>query len=109
MRTSEAALKIQMLPVAETKVAGDLALEKFVELEKIEVTDEEYEEEVNKLAKEYDKAPKELKAEIEGYGTSEILKSGIKRGKAIDKLVEMAKFVETKQKEEKEEDTVEKQ
>ena len=77
-------------------------------MEKIEVTDEEYEEEINKLAKEYDKEPKELKAEIEEYGTNEILKSGIKRGKAIDKLVEMAKFVETEPKEEQE-DTVEKQ
>ena len=91
-------------------------LEKFVELENIDATDEEMEEEIKELAKAYEREDVDkFKEEIESFGTMDIVRAGVQRRKAIDKLVEMTTFHEVEpeepvtevNEEEKEENTEE--
>ena len=102
--TSEEDVKNELRANAELKVKGDLVLEKYIEKEAIESTDEELDEQLKEFAKVYGQDDEEKF--IEDFKNSpnvEFLKEDIKRKKALEKLVENTKF-ETKKAEETKED-----
>ena len=108
--------KNTMRPEAEKTVKNDLALEALVKDMKIEITDEEIEEEVNKVVEEYFKDDKDHMEKMREYMLNEnkdVVRDDLQKRKAIETLVEKAKFVEPKEitdkdieevKEDKEED-----
>ena len=86
--------KETMKPEAEKTVKNDLALEALVKSENVEVSDEEVEEEVNKVVEEYFKDDKDHMREYMLNQNKEVVREDLKKRKAIDKLVEKVKFVE---------------
>ena len=91
--TSEEDVKNELRSNAELKVKGDLVLERYIEKEAIESTEEEYgQDDEEKFIEEFKNSP-----------NVEFLKEDIKRKKALEKLVENTKF-ETKKAEETKED-----
>lgn len=89
--------KETMKPEAEKTVKSDLALEALVKSENVEVSDEEVEEEVNKVVEEYFKDDKDHMEKMREYmlnQNKEVVREDLKKRKAIDKLVEKVKFVE---------------
>lgn len=89
--------KETMKPEAEKTVKNDLALEALVKSENVEVSDEEVEEEVNKVVEEYLKDDKDHMEKMREYmlnQNKEVVREDLKKRKAIDKLVEKVKFVE---------------
>ncbi|RUM91164.1 MAG: trigger factor [Thermovibrio sp.] len=93
-------------PTAEKTVKVKLLLERIAELEGIEVTDEDVESEIQKLADstfggDYVKARQSL----EEKGLLNMIKQDILRQKALDRLIELAEVeeVEAKEEENKEE------
>lgn len=100
--TSEEDVKNELRANAELKVKGDLVLEKYIEKEAIESTDEELDEQLKEFAKVYGKDDEEkFIEEFKNSPNVEFLKEDIKRKKALEKLVENTKF-EIKKAEEKE-------
>ena len=86
-------LKEQIRPTAETRVKTELVLDKISKVENIEVTDEELDKELEKMAKEYnhddvDKFIADMK-----QGDLDYLKTGIIRDKAIEVLMGNARFI----------------
>ena len=108
--------KNTMRPEAEKTVKNDLALEALVKDMKIEISDEEIEDEVNKVVEEYFKDDKDHMEKMREYMLNEnkdVVRDDLQKRKAIETLVEKAKFVEPKEitdkdieevKEDKEED-----
>ena len=89
--------KNTMRPEAEKTVKNDLALEALVKDMKIEITDEEIEEEVNKVVEEYFKDDKDHMEKMREYMLNEnkdVVRDDLQKRKAIETLVEKAKFVE---------------
>ena len=86
------ALREQLKPTAEKRVNADLILEALVEAEKIEVSDEEVDTELEKLAEQY--RAEDTKGFIEDMkkGDLDFLKTGIANNKAIEFLLENVKF-----------------
>jgi len=85
-------------PTAEKTVKVKLLLEKVAELEGIEVTDEELEEEIQKLADslfggDYVKARQSL----EERGLINMIREDVRRQKALDRLIELAQIEEAKE------------
>ncbi len=91
--------KTSFRPQAESQVKFRLALEKIVELEKIEATEEEVNEQIEKMAKDYGMEAEQIKAAVP---SSEIAKD-LAVGKAIDLVKENAVITEVEAKTEKEE------
>ncbi|MDU7151945.1 MAG: trigger factor [Peptoniphilus grossensis] len=92
--------KNTMRPEAERTVKNDLALEALVKDLAIEITDEEIEEEVNRVVEEYFKDDKEHMEKMRDYmlnQNKEVVRDDLEKRKAIDTLVEKAKFVEPKE------------
>jgi trigger factor len=86
--------KAQIEPTAKEKVRADLVLDAISKEEEIEVSDEDIDKELDKLAEEYaaedlDKFKEEMKD-----GDLEYLKKGIIRDKTIEFLVLNAKFID---------------
>ncbi|MDA1477468.1 trigger factor [Bacillus changyiensis] len=81
----EDALKEQMKEDAEKRVKSNLTLEAIAKAENLQVTDEEVEEEVSKLAEAYQMPVENIKQAI---GSTEGMKEDLKVRKAIDFLVE---------------------
>ena len=77
-------LKEQVRPEAETRIKSSLVLEQIVKDENIEVTDEEIDAEVEKMAANYGMEADKLK---EYMGDSE--KESIKRDLAVTKAVDL--------------------
>ena len=92
--------KASFRPQAENQVKFRLALEKIVELEKIEATEEEINEQIEKMAKDYGMEADQIKAAVP---TEEIAKD-IAVGKAIDFIKENAVITEVEAKTEKAEE-----
>lgn len=65
-----------------------LVLEAIAEVEEIEVTEEEIEEEVNKIAEMHEQEPEKIKAILQMQGQLAQLKEDIRRQKTIDFLIE---------------------
>lgn len=100
--TSEEDVKNELRANSELKVKGDLVLEKYIEKENIESTDEELDEQLKEFAKVYGKDDEEkFIEEFKNSPNVEFLKEDIKRKKALEKLVENTKF-EIKKAEDKE-------
>ncbi len=112
MRLAQMGVNVQQLspqaifemvrPTAEKTVKVKLLLEKVAELEGIEVTDEEVEEEIQKLANnlfggDYVKARQSLQER----GLLPLIKEDVRRQKALDRLIELAEVEEVKEEEEK--------
>lgn len=85
-------LKTQLRPVAEKRVRADLVLEAIAKAENIEVTDEDIDNELEKLAEEYNQEDKNKFIEDMKKGDLGYLKAGITNSKVIELLMANAKF-----------------
>jgi trigger factor len=93
-------------PTAEKTVKVKLLLERIAELEGIEVTDEDVESEIEKLADSaFDGDYVKARQSLEEKGLLNMIKQDILRQKALDRLIELAEVeeVEAKEEENKEE------
>ncbi|PFA61879.1 trigger factor [Bacillus sp. AFS015802] len=87
---SEEDLRAQMTEDAGKRVRTNLTLEAIAAAENLEVTDEEAEEEVNKMAEQYNMSADNIKQALGGLDT---LKADLKVRKAVEFLVENSKTV----------------
>ncbi|WP_026894215.1 trigger factor [Clostridiisalibacter paucivorans] len=85
-------LREQIKPTAENFVKTDLVLEAISKAEEIEVTEEEVEKELAKLAKQYDQDLDKFKKNMRDEDL-EYIKMGIIKSKTVDMLVDNAKLV----------------
>ncbi len=83
--SNEQALKDQMHPEAEKRVASRFLLEEIAKKENIEVTDKEVEEEIKKLSESYSMTEEEFKKAV---GGTDMVEYDIKMRKAIELLKE---------------------
>ncbi len=90
-------LREQMKDDAEKRVKTQLALEKIAELENIEPTEEDVEEEIKKIAEQYNQEVDKVKETL-GEAEKENIKDSLKNKKAAELLVENAKVVEVEPK-----------
>lgn len=91
--TDEEALREQMKADAEKRVRTNLVLEAIAEAEKIEVTEEEINEELQKMADMYKMEVEKIKQMLALQGGNEAVEADLKLRKAIDFLVENSKTV----------------
>ncbi len=89
--SSEENIRKQMEDDAKERVKTELALEKVCELEKIEVSDEELEVEVERMAKVYKQELDKFKSSL-GDNEYNYIKQDVKNRKTIEFLVENANF-----------------
>ncbi|WP_132767354.1 trigger factor [Tepidibacillus fermentans] len=90
--SDEAALKEQFKNDAEKRVKTNLVLEAIAKAENIEVTDEEVEKELEKLAEQYKRDVEEIRSLFTARSNGlEGIKSDIQIRKTIDFLVEQSK------------------
>lgn len=87
----EEALKEQMKSDAEKRVLQSLVLEAVAQAEGIEASDEELEEELSNLAKQYQREVDELRAILTANGNLESLKSDLITRKTVQYLVDNSK------------------
>ena len=81
--SNESMLREQMRNEADKRVKYRLMLEEIVKLEKIKVTDEEIDKELNEMAKQYNMSEEEV---LKHMGSKDVLKYEIEMQKAIDVL-----------------------
>ena len=81
--SNESMLREQMRNEADKRVKYRLMLEEIVKLEKIKVTDEEIDKELNEMAKQYNMTEEEV---LKHMGSKDVLKYEIEMQKAIDVL-----------------------
>ena len=81
----------QMRPEAEKRIKTRLVLEKVVEVENVEVSDEKLDEQINEIAASYKLEGAKLK-EMRGEREKEQIREDLKVQAAIDLLVEQAKL-----------------
>ena len=87
--TSEAFLE-QMKPQAESRIKQRLVLEAVAEAEKMEATEEEYKEEIKKMAEAYQMEAEKIE-EMIGEFEQKAIKSDICVRKAVEFVVAQAK------------------
>ncbi|MDN4592658.1 trigger factor [Polycladomyces subterraneus] len=87
----DAALREQFKEDAEKKVRANLVLEAIAKAENVEVTDEEVEEELKKLAEQYNRELDEIKRLFEQQGGLDQIKEELVIRKTIDLLVSNSK------------------
>ncbi|SCW26316.1 trigger factor [Ruminococcaceae bacterium YRB3002] len=92
----------QMRPMAKVRVKSNLVIEKITEELDPQVTDEEYNEEVEKMAKAYGMQVEEIKSAI--GDTSEYIRDSIRARKTVEYLAEKAVKTEPKPVEEPDEE-----
>ena len=97
--------KETMRPMARVRVKNNLVIEKITDELNPEVSDEEYNEELEKMAKAYSMEIDEIKNAL--GDTSEYIKDSIRARKTVEYLTEKAVKTEPKKEEEKEEDKAE--
>jgi trigger factor len=81
--SNESMLREQMRNEADKRVKYRLMLEEIVKLEKIKVTDEEIDKELNEMARQYNMTEEEV---LKHMGSKDVLKYEIEMQKAIDVL-----------------------
>ena len=86
-------MKEQFRQDAEQRVRVNLTLEAIVKEENIDVTDEEVNEELEKMAEMYQLEVEEMKKRLTAMGQLDGLKHDLKVRKAIDFLVNNSKTV----------------
>jgi trigger factor len=91
--TSEEALREQMKEDAQKRVRTNLVLEAIVEAENIEVSEEEINTELNKMAEMYQMEVDQIKQMLAMQGGNDAVAADLKVRKAIDFLVENSKTV----------------
>jgi len=91
--TTEDDLRQRMRPDAEQRVREKLALEKIMELEQIEATEEEVEREIEEIARQHNQEPEKIKEIVEKNNAS-IFSENVVLRKTIDFLVEHATIKE---------------
>lgn len=91
--TTEEDLRENIKPNAEIQVKTNLVLDEISKVEEIEVSDEEIDTELEKMAKEYNQEDIEKFIEDMKKGDLEHIKSGIVRDKTIEMLLDNAKFI----------------
>lgn len=96
-------MKEQFKEEAEKRVKMNLTLEAIAEAENIEVSDEDVDKELEKMAETYQRSKDEIKNLLAMQGGDDALKGDLKVQKAIDLLVENSKVVEKKEEAESEE------
>lgn len=89
-------LRSSMRPMAETTVRSNILLAAIVDAEKIEVTDEEVEEELKKVAEQYKMELDQVKAAV----SAENVKADLGAQKAVKLIVDNAKVVDVTKTEE---------
>ncbi|MDO5737849.1 MAG: trigger factor [Eubacteriales bacterium] len=72
-------------------ILSTLVLDKIAELEKLELTEEDYDEEFKRLAGEYNAEEAKLRLSLDNPDGREALRPGMLRMKMMDKLIEAAK------------------
>ena len=85
-------LKDQLRPVAEKRVKGDLVLDAIGKAENLEVTEEDIDAELEKMAKEYQQEDIKIFISDMKRGDLGYLKTGIMRDKTIELLMVNAKI-----------------
>lgn len=93
LNKTEEQLREEYEPVALESIKSRLALEKVIEGEKIEATEEEINNKIEEMAKNYGRKPEELK---ENENLKKYIKDGIESEKAISFLIENSKTKKTK-------------
>jgi trigger factor len=89
--TSEEALREQMKEDAQKRVRTNLVLEAIVEAENIEVSEEEIDAELSKMAEMYKMEVEQIKQMLAMQGGNDAVAADLKVRKAIDFLVENSK------------------
>lgn len=89
----ENAMREQFKGDAEKRVRINLTLEAIAEVENLEVSDEEVDAELEKMAELYKRSVDELKQILAMQGGIDALKGDLKVRKAVDLLVENSKVV----------------
>ncbi len=84
----------QMRSQAERDVRGAMLLEKIGEDAKIDVTPEEVEEEIAKIAEQYKATPEQIKESLEGQGGTGTIDNNLRTRKSIEALIAKAKITE---------------
>ena len=84
----------QMRTQAERDVRGALLLDKIAEAEKIEISKEEVDEEIAKLAEYYRATPEEVRSSFEQQGGTTAIENNLKTRKSIEALVAKAKVAD---------------
>ncbi|PAD19097.1 trigger factor [Shouchella clausii] len=92
---TEEDMRNQFKEDAEKRVRVNLTLEAIAEAENVEVSEEEIEEEFQKMADMYQRSVEEIKALLAAQGGTDNVKGDLKLRKAIDVLVENSKEVTT--------------
>lgn len=82
-------------PSAEAAVRSDLVIEAIIKAEGIEVSSEEVDNEIKKIAEQYKQDPEKIRETLEKNGQLGSVEFGIKAQKAVDLLVNEAKIVQT--------------
>ncbi|RQD69580.1 MAG: trigger factor [Tindallia sp. MSAO_Bac2] len=91
--TTEEDLKEKMRPDAEKTVKDQLVLDKITEMENITASEEEIEEEIKKIAEQYNQDVEEFKDKVAQHG-NKIFEDNVVLRKTIDFLVENATIKE---------------
>lgn len=86
-------MREQFREVAEKRVRADLVLEAIAKVESIEVTEEDIDKELTKMAEQYKAEDVEEFKENMKKGSLGFLKAGIINSKVVDLLIENAKFI----------------
>ncbi|MFC7393725.1 trigger factor [Scopulibacillus cellulosilyticus] len=89
--TDQESLKEQMKDDARKRVRANLTLEAIVKAENIEVSDEEIEKELEKMAENYKLSADQVKQMLAMQGGNDLVKSDLQLRKAVDFLVENSK------------------
>lgn len=84
----------QMQTQAERDVRGAMLLEKIGEDAKVEVTPEEVEEEIAKMAEAYRATPEQIKASLEQQGGAGTIDNNLRTRKSIEALIAKAKITD---------------
>ena len=84
----------QMRTQAERDVRGAMLLDKVAEAEKIEVAEQEVEDEIAKMAEYYRTTPDELKRSLEKQGGARTVENNLRTRKTIEALIDKAKVTE---------------
>ena len=85
-----ASLKTSLRPQAERRVREELVLEAIAKAENLEVADEEFDEELGKMAAMYNMEADKLK-ELLGENEKAAMKEDMLKKKALDSLAKCAK------------------
>jgi trigger factor len=87
-------LKDRYREVALKRAKADIIIDSIARKEKIEVTEEEVDEDIKDMARKTDTSPETLRGRLEKEGGSEFIKDRLKREKVFDILTESRIIVE---------------